>query len=66
MCKCCRPVESRMWYRTSSLRLGSDEDADWTWAALDEAAAFSLAFRCGVHKSRESLGGAWQCLAFRS
>ncbi|CAL5222023.1 g4313 [Coccomyxa viridis] len=41
---CSRPVESRMWYRTSSLRLGSDEDADWTWAALDEAAAFSLAF----------------------
>ena len=55
-----------MRYRKSSLRLGSDEHADWTWAAMDEAAAFSLAFKCGVLKSRETLGGAWECLTFRS
>jgi hypothetical protein len=56
-----------MRHRNSAVRLGSaDEQADWTWTALDEAAAFSLAFKCGALKSRESLEGAWDCLTFRA
>ena len=45
---------------------GADAEADWTWSTLDEASAFSLAFKCGTLKSRESLEGAWDCLTFRS
>ena len=56
-----------MRHRNACVRLGGAEaEADWTWAALDEAAAFSLAFKCGTLKSRESLEGAWDCLTFRS
>ena len=63
----CRAVESRMRHRNACVRLGgADAEADWIWSTLDEAAAFSLAFKCGTLKSRESLEGAWDCLTFRS
>ena len=63
----CRTVESRMRHRNACVRLGgADAEADWTWSTLDEASAFSLAFKCGTLKSRESLEGAWDCLTFRS
>ena len=60
-------MESRMRHRNACVRLGgAGAEADWTWTALNEAAAFSLAFKCSMLKSRESLEGAWDCLTFRS
>ena len=56
-----------MRHRNACVRLGgAGAEADWTWTALNEAAAFSLAFKCSMLKSRESLEGAWDCLTFRS